>query len=134
MKLNLGIRRRLAPLLNNGRRQMELFYGLLLSLPGAPILYYGEEVGMGDNIYLGDRDGVRTPMQWSADRNGGFSRADFARLYLPPLVGPGVQLPGGQRGGAGAQRVLDAPLAAPLHGGAPPQPGLRRGHLRGARG
>ena len=88
MKLNLGIRRRLAPLLNNGRRQMELFYGLLLSLPGTPILYYGDEVGMGDNIYLGDRDGVRTPMQWSADRNGGFSRADFARLYLPPLMDP----------------------------------------------
>jgi maltose alpha-D-glucosyltransferase/alpha-amylase len=88
MKLNLGIRRRLAPLLNNGRRQMELFYGLLLSLPGTPILYYGDELGMGDNIYLGDRDGVRTPMQWSADRNGGFSRADFARLYLPPLMDP----------------------------------------------
>jgi maltose alpha-D-glucosyltransferase/alpha-amylase len=88
MKLNLGIRRRLAPLLNSGRRQMELFYGLLLSLPGTPILYYGDEIGMGDNIYLGDRDGVRTPMQWSADRNGGFSRADFARLYLPPLMDP----------------------------------------------
>jgi maltose alpha-D-glucosyltransferase/alpha-amylase len=88
MKLNLGIRRRLAPLLNNGRRQMELFYGLLLSLPGTPILYYGDEIGMGDNIYLGDRDGVRTPMQWSADRNAGFSRADFAQLYLPPLMDP----------------------------------------------
>jgi maltose alpha-D-glucosyltransferase/alpha-amylase len=88
MKLNLGIRRRLAPLLNNGRRQMELFYGLLLSLPGTPIVYYGDEIGMGDNIYLGDRDGVRTPMQWSGDRNGGFSRADFAQLYLPPLMDP----------------------------------------------
>ena len=88
MKLNLGIRRRLAPLLNNGRRQMELFCGLLLSLPGSPILYYGDEIGMGDNIYLGDRDGVRTPMQWNGDRNGGFSRADFARLYLPPLMDP----------------------------------------------
>jgi len=88
MKLNLGIRRRLAPLLDNGRRQMELFYGLLLSLPGTPILYYGDEIGMGDNIYLGDRDGVRTPMQWNGDRNGGFSRADFARLYLPPLMDP----------------------------------------------
>jgi maltose alpha-D-glucosyltransferase/alpha-amylase len=88
MKLNLGIRRRLAPLLNNGRRQMELFYGLLLSLPGTPILYYGDEIGMGDNIYLGDRDGVRTPMQWNADRNAGFSRADFAQLYLPPLMDP----------------------------------------------
>jgi len=88
MKLNLGIRRRLAPLLMNGRRQMELFYGLLLSLPGTPIVYYGDEIGMGDNIYLGDRDGVRTPMQWSGDRNGGFSRADFAQLYLPPLMDP----------------------------------------------
>jgi maltose alpha-D-glucosyltransferase / alpha-amylase len=88
MKLNLGIRRRLAPLLNNGRRQMELFYGMLLSLPGTPIVYYGDEIGMGDNIYLGDRDGVRTPMQWSGDRNGGFSRADFAQLYLPPLMDP----------------------------------------------
>jgi maltose alpha-D-glucosyltransferase/alpha-amylase len=88
MKLNLGIRRRLAPLLDNGRRQMELFYGLLLSLPGTPILYYGDELGMGDNVYLGDRDGVRTPMQWSADRNAGFSRADFAQLYLPPLMDP----------------------------------------------
>jgi maltose alpha-D-glucosyltransferase/alpha-amylase len=88
MKLNLGIRRRLAPLLNNGRRQMELFYGLLLSLPGSPILYYGDEIGMGDNVYLGDRDGVRTPMQWNEDRNGGFSRADFAQLYLPPLMDP----------------------------------------------
>ena len=88
MKLNLGIRRRLAPLLNNGRRQMELFCGLLLSLPGSPILYYGDEIGMGDNIYLGDRDGVRTPMQWTGDRNGGFGRSDFAQLYLPPLMDP----------------------------------------------
>jgi maltose alpha-D-glucosyltransferase / alpha-amylase len=88
MKLNLGIRRRLAPLLNNGRRQMELFCGLLLSLPGSPIVYYGDEIGMGDNIYLGDRDGVRTPMQWNGDRNGGFSRSDFAQLYLPPLMDP----------------------------------------------
>jgi len=88
MKLNLGIRRRLAPLLNNGRRETELFCALLLSLPGAPILYYGDEIGMGDNIFLSDRDGVRTPMQWTSDRNGGFSRADFAQLYLPPLMDP----------------------------------------------
>jgi len=88
MKLNLGIRRRLAPLLNNGRRQMELFCGLLLSLPGSPILYYGDEIGMGDNIYLGDRDGVRTPMQWSPDRNAGFSTTDPARLYLPVIMDP----------------------------------------------
>jgi len=67
---------------------MELFHGLILSLPGSPILYYGDEIGMGDNVYLGDRDGVRTPMQWTADSNGGFSRADFAQLYLPPLMDP----------------------------------------------
>ncbi len=86
MRLNLGIRRRLAPLLENSRRRIELLMSLLMSLPGTPILYYGDELGMGDNVFLGDRDGVRTPMQWSADRNGGFSRADFARLYLPPIV------------------------------------------------
>lgn len=83
MRLNVGIRRRLAPLLDNGRRRIELMHALLFSLPGSPFLYYGDEIGMGDNIYLGDRDGVRTPMQWSADRNAGFSRADFARLYFP---------------------------------------------------
>jgi maltose alpha-D-glucosyltransferase/alpha-amylase len=83
MRLNLGIRRRLAPLLENGRRRIELLHALLFSLFGSPFLYYGDEIGMGDNIYLGDRDGVRTPMQWSADRNAGFSRADFARLYFP---------------------------------------------------
>ncbi len=88
MRINLGIRRRLAPLLDNGRRRMELFCALLLSLPGTPILYYGDEIGIGDNIYLGDRDGVRTPMQWTDDRNGGFSRADMARLYLPPATDP----------------------------------------------
>jgi|ERR1035437_5559537 maltose alpha-D-glucosyltransferase/alpha-amylase len=88
MKIYLGIRRRLAPLLGNGRRQIELFYGLLLSLPGTPILYYGDEIAMGDNIYLGDRDGVRTPMQWTGDRNGGFSQADPAQLYLPSLMDP----------------------------------------------
>jgi maltose alpha-D-glucosyltransferase/alpha-amylase len=88
MKLNLGIRRRLAPLLDNGRDEIELMHAILFSLPGAPVLYYGDEIGMGDNVYLGDRDGVRTPMQWTADRNGGFSRADFAQLYLPPLMDP----------------------------------------------
>jgi len=88
MKLNLGIRRRLAPLLDNGRDLIELLTAILFSLPGSPVLYYGDEIGMGDNIYLGDRDGVRTPMQWTGDRNGGFSRADFARLYLPPLMDP----------------------------------------------
>ncbi len=88
MRLNVGIRRRLAPLLDNSRRQIELLNGLLLSLPGSPFLYYGDEIGMGDNIYLGDRDGVRTPMQWSSDRNAGFSKADFEKLYFPVINNP----------------------------------------------
>jgi maltose alpha-D-glucosyltransferase / alpha-amylase len=88
MKLNLGIRRRLAPLLDGGRDEIELMHAILFSLPGTPVLYYGDEIGMGDNVYLGDRDGVRTPMQWTGDRNGGFSRADFAQLFLPPLMDP----------------------------------------------
>jgi maltose alpha-D-glucosyltransferase / alpha-amylase len=88
MRLNLGIRRRLAPLLDNGRDEIELMTAVLFSLPGSPILYYGDEIGMGDNVYLGDRDGVRTPMHWTGDRNGGFSRGDFAQLYLPPLMDP----------------------------------------------
>ncbi len=84
-RINLGIRRRLAPLLENDRRKIELMKSLVLSMPGTPVLYYGDEIGMGDNIYLGDRDGVRTPMQWSPDRNGGFSRADPQRLFLPAV-------------------------------------------------
>jgi maltose alpha-D-glucosyltransferase / alpha-amylase len=88
MKANIGIRRRLAPLLDNDRNQLELFTALLLSLPGSPVMYYGDEIGMGDNIWLGDRDGVRTPMQWTPDRNGGFSPADPQRLYLPPVMDP----------------------------------------------
>jgi maltose alpha-D-glucosyltransferase / alpha-amylase len=88
MKLNLGIRRRLAPLLDGGRDEIQLLHAIMFSLPGSPVLYYGDEIGMGDNIFLGDRDGVRTPMQWTGDRNGGFSRADFAQLYLPPLMDP----------------------------------------------
>jgi maltose alpha-D-glucosyltransferase/alpha-amylase len=88
MKLNLGIRRRLAPLLESSSDQAELFHAMLLSLPGTPIVYYGDEIGMGDNIYLGDRDGVRTPMHWTGDRNAGFSKADFAQLYLPVLLDP----------------------------------------------
>ncbi len=87
-RLNLGIRRRLAPLVQRDRRRIELLHSLLLSMPGAPVLYYGDEIGMGDNIHLGDRDGVRTPMQWSSDRNGGFSRADPAGLVLPPIMDP----------------------------------------------
>jgi maltose alpha-D-glucosyltransferase/alpha-amylase len=88
MKRHMGIGRRLSPLLNGDRRLTELLYSLLLSLPGSPVIYYGDELLMGDNIYLGDRDSVRTPMQWSPDRNGGFSKADFAQLYLPPLMDP----------------------------------------------
>ena len=88
MRLNLGIRRRLAPLVENSRRRIELLHAMMFSLPGTPIIYYGDEIGMGDNIYLGDRNGVRTPMQWSSDRNGGFSRADPARLFAPPIQDP----------------------------------------------
>jgi maltose alpha-D-glucosyltransferase/alpha-amylase len=87
-RINLGIRRRLAPLLERDRRRVELLNSLLLSMPGTPVLYYGDEIGMGDNIHLGDRDGVRTPMQWSIDRNGGFSRADTSSLVLPPIQDP----------------------------------------------
>lgn len=87
-RINLGIRRRLAPLLNNDRRRIELLNVLLFSMPGTPVLYYGDELGMGDNYYLGDRDGVRTPMQWSADRNAGFSRANPQKLYLPVVIDP----------------------------------------------
>jgi len=87
-RINLGIRRRLAPLMENDRDRIKLMNSLLLSMPGSPIIYYGDEIGMGDNIFLGDRDGVRTPMQWSPDRNAGFSRADPQRLYLPPIMDP----------------------------------------------
>ena len=88
MRLNLGIRRRLAPLMDNNRRRIELLNSLLFSLPGTPILYYGDEIGMGDNIYLGDRNGVRTPMQWNSDRNAGFSRATPGKLYSPVVLDP----------------------------------------------
>src|ERR1700690_2863129 len=88
MRVNLGIRRRLAPLVDNNRRRIELLNSLLLSFPGTPILYYGDEIGMGDNIYLGDRNGVRTPMQWTSDRNAGFSKCDPARLYFPVVMDP----------------------------------------------
>jgi maltose alpha-D-glucosyltransferase/alpha-amylase len=88
MRLNLGIRRRLAPLLEYNRPLIELLNSLLLSMPGSPIIYYGDEIGMGDNVFLGDRNGVRTPMQWTSDRNAGFSRADPARLFAPPIMDP----------------------------------------------
>ena len=108
MRINLGIRRRLAPLLENDRRRIELMNALLFSLPGTPVIYYGDEIGMGDNIYLGDRNGVRTPMQWSADRNAGFSRANPQRLYLPVEHRPRIPLRGGQRRGAAEQPALAA--------------------------
>jgi maltose alpha-D-glucosyltransferase/alpha-amylase len=88
MKANIGIRRRLAPLLDNDRNQLELFTAMLLSLPGSPVLYYGDEIGMGDNIWQGDRDAVRSPMQWTPDRNAGFSACDPGRLYLPVIMDP----------------------------------------------
>ena len=88
MRVNVGIRRRLAPLMENGRRQIEAMNALLMSMPGTPIVYYGDEIGMGDNVYLGDRNGVRTPMQWSADRNAGFSDAEMAALYSPVIADP----------------------------------------------
>ncbi len=87
-RINLGIRRRLAPLMENDHDRIKLMNSLLLSMPGSPILYYGDEIGMGDNVFIGDRNGVRTPMQWSPDRNAGFSRADPQRLYLPPIMDP----------------------------------------------
>ena len=117
-RINLGIRRRLAPLMENDRRKIELMNSLLLSMPGTPVIYYGDEIGMGDNIYLGDRDGVRTPMQWSPDRNGGFSRADPAAAVPAADHGPGLRLRGGQRRGAGARPVFAAELDAPHARGA----------------
>ena len=87
-RLNVGIRRRLAPLMNNSRRRIELLTSVLFSLPGTPILYYGDEIGMGDNMHLGDRNGVRTPMQWTGDRNAGFSRADPQQLFSPVISDP----------------------------------------------
>jgi len=86
MRINQGIRRRLAPLVDNNRRIIELLNSVLFSFPGTPIIYYGDEIGMGDNIYLGDRNGVRTPMQWSPDKNAGFSQASPEQLYLPPVM------------------------------------------------
>jgi maltose alpha-D-glucosyltransferase/alpha-amylase len=88
MRINVGIRRRLAPLLDNGRRQIELMNALLMSMPGSPIIYYGDEIGMGDNVYLGDRNGVRTPMHWNDNKNAGFSEADSAALYAPVITDP----------------------------------------------
>ena len=107
MRLNLGIRRRLAPLLDNSRLKIKLLHSLLFSLPGSPFLYYGDEIGMGDNIFLGDRDGVRTPMQWSSDRNAGFSLADPEQLYFPAITNP---VYGYQSVNVEAQRRYDSSL------------------------
>ena len=133
MKLNLGIRRRLAPLLDGGRDEIELMHAILFSLPGTPVLYYGDEIGMGDNVYLGDRDGVRTPMQWTGDRNGGFSRADFAQLFLPPLMDPvfgfqAVNVEAQLRSPTSLLRWLQRFVAS-----AQAAPRVRARHLRGAR-
>ena len=111
-RINLGIRRRLAPLLEHDRRRIELMNCLLLSMPGTPVIYYGDEIGMGDNIHLGDRDGVRTPMQWSPDRNGGFSRADPERAGAADHHGPALRLRGGERRGADARSAFAAQLDA----------------------
>ena len=127
MKINVGIRRRLAPLLDNGRDEMELMHAILFSLPGSPVLYYGDEIAMGDNVYLGDRDGVRTPMQWTGDRNARL----LARRLRPALRaaadGPGLRLPGGQRRGPAAHADLAAALAQALHRAAQGASRLRPG-------
>ena len=133
MKINVGIRRRLAPLLDNGRDEMELMHAILFSLPGSPVLYYGDEIAMGDNVYLGDRDGVRTPMQWTGDRNAGFSRADFAQLYAPPLMDPvygyqAVNVEAQLRTPTSLLRWLQA-----LHRAAQGPSGLRPGRVHPAR-
>ncbi len=134
MKRNIGIARRLAPLVDNDRRVAELLHAMLLSLPGSPILYYGDEIGMGDNIHLGDRDGVRTPMQWTPDRNGGFSQADFASLFLPPLMDP---VYGFQALNVEAQRrdpwLVPALDATHPRGAQAPSGRVRHGIARGAR-
>ncbi len=125
MRLNLGIRRRLAPLMDNGRRQIELLHSLLFTLPGSPVLYYGDEIGMGDNIYLGDRNGVRTPMQWTGDRNAGFSRADPVAALPAGHPRSDLPLPGDQRRGPAALADVAAQLAAAADPRAQEVPGLR---------
>ena len=125
MKANIGIRRRLAPLLDNDINQIELFTALLLSLPGSPVLYYGDEIGMGDNIWLGDRDGVRTPMQWTPDRNAGFSSATPGQAAPARHPGPGLRLPERQRRVAAGELLLAAALDPPDDPGPPPAPGVR---------
>ena len=127
-RINVGIRRRLAPLMDNDRRKIELMNSLLLSFPGTPIIYYGDEIGMGDNIYLGDRNGVRTPMQWTPDRNGGFSRADPGAALRADHHGSGLRLRGGQCRGAVAQPVVAAERDQAADLGAQVDPGVRPRH------
>ena len=128
-RINLGIRRRLAPLMENDRRKIELLNALLISMPGTPVLYYGDEIGMGDNVFLGDRDGVRTPMQWSFDRNGGFSRADPAQPLSAADHGSGLRLRGGQCRGAEPLAVFAAELDEAADRRAPIAPRLRPRHI-----
>ena len=129
-RINLGIRRRLAPLLANSRRKIELLNILLFSMPGTPVIYYGDEIGMGDNVYLGDRNGVRTPMQWSADRNAGFSRANPQQLLLPIIIDPGVQLRSDQRREPAEESVFAALVDAPRHRDAQELQGVLARHAR----
>ena len=125
MKANIGIRRRLAPLLDNDINQIELFNALLLSLPGSPVLYYGDEIGMGDNIWLGDRDGVRTPMQWTPDRNAGFSSATPGKLHLPVIQDPVYGYSERQRRGPARELLVAAALDPPDDPGPSPARGVR---------
>ena len=125
MRINLGIRRRLAPLMDNDRRKIELLNSILFTMPGSPIIYYGDEIGMGDNVWLGDRDGVRTPMQWSPDRNAGFSRARAGAAVPARHQRRRLRLPGGERRGAGALALLAAQLDQAAHPRAQAAPGVR---------
>ncbi len=125
MRINVGIRRRLAPLLENDRRRIELMNGLLLSMPGTPVIYYGDEIGMGDNLFLKDRDGVRTPMQWSPDRNGGFSATEPVRLYAPPVTDPTYGYAAVNVEAQERNAHLAAQLDAPHHRGAQGHQGVR---------
>src|SRR5262249_8616307 len=132
MKANIGIRRRLAPLLDNDRNQLELFTALLLSLPGSPVMYYGDEIGMGDNIWLGDRDGVRTPMQWTPDPHRRISHLRPAAAVPAAEHGPDLRLPGAQRGSTAAQLRVAAALDQAHDRDPLAAPGLRPGRVRRA--
>ena len=129
MKANIGIRRRLAPLLDNDRNQLELFTALLLSLPGSPVLYYGDEIGMGDNIWAGDRDGVRSPMQWTPDRNAGFSASRPGPALPADHHGRALRLPGGERRGAAQLDHVAAALEPPDDRDPQAPPRLRAGRV-----